>query len=132
MSGAPSDERAGIDSTQLCHQLYSRGTGCSLLLRYVVFTVPLLRAHPLPTNCRVILVTRHTVLLRGRLATVVNKLQIACSVHVTFTVAWSPSNDCKQTPYCLQHVRHIIFWDAITSSSVGVIYLVLCTYRSCN
>jgi hypothetical protein len=30
-------------------------------------------------------------------------------VHVTSTVVWSPSNGCKQAPYCLQHARHNIF-----------------------
>jgi hypothetical protein len=48
----------------------------------MVFTVPLLRSHPLPSNCCVILVTRHSLLLRGRLATVVNKLLPACTSHL--------------------------------------------------
>jgi hypothetical protein len=49
----------------------------------MVFTVPLLRAHPLPSNCCVILVTRHTLLLRGRLATVVNAILLgACMAHL--------------------------------------------------
>jgi hypothetical protein len=93
------DSRLGYwYSTQLCHQLYSRGTRLFLLLRHMVFTVPLLRAHALPSKCCVILVTRHTLLLCGRLATVVSKRHIAFRVHVTSTVAWSPSNGCKQTP----------------------------------
>jgi hypothetical protein len=53
----------------------------------VVLTVPLLRAHPLPSDCSVILVTRHTLLLTGRLATVVNKHHIAYSMHVTILKA---------------------------------------------
>jgi hypothetical protein len=57
--------------------------GCSLLLRYMVFTMLLLGAYSLASNCCVILVTRHTLLLRGRLATVANKRHIACSMHVT-------------------------------------------------
>jgi hypothetical protein len=60
--------------------------GCSLLLCHMVFTVPLLRAHPLPSNCCVILVTRHTLL--------------------------SPSNGCKQKLSLLtvdpQRARHTI------------------------
>jgi hypothetical protein len=55
----------------------------------MVFTMLLLHAHPLPSNCCVILATRHTLLLRGRLATVVNKHHIAYSMHVTL---WYPSS----------------------------------------
>jgi hypothetical protein len=66
---------------QLCHQLYSPGTRLFLLLRHVGFTVPLassaLQLLRHPSN------TSH------------------------FTVAWSPSNGCKQMPYCLQRARHI-------------------------
>jgi hypothetical protein len=80
--------------------------GCSLLLCYIVFTVLILRVHPPPSNCCVILITRHTLLLRGRLATVVNKCHIVCSVHVTSTVAWSPSNGCKQTLPLLTLLTH--------------------------
>jgi hypothetical protein len=87
----------------------------------------LCRAHPLPSNCCVILVTRHTLLLRGRIATVVNKRHITCSVHVTSTVAWSPSNGCKQTPYCLQHARH----NTKTLHSAHKVYLCV-SYDSQN
>jgi hypothetical protein len=33
------------------------------------------------------------------------------------TVAWLPSNCCKQTPYCLQHVRHNIYKDHVSVQS---------------
>jgi hypothetical protein len=83
----------------------ARERGCSYCC--VTWCLPCY-AHPLPSNCYVILVTRHTLLLCGRLATVVNKRHIACSMHVTSTVAWSPRNGCKHTPYCLQCARHNI------------------------
>jgi hypothetical protein len=87
----------------------------------MVFTVPLLRAPPLPINCCVILITGHTLLLRGSLTTVVNKRHIACSVHVISTVAWSPSNGSKQTPYCLQHARHNIKRSALFPNKRNII-----------
>jgi hypothetical protein len=75
------DDWSLIQLTQLtdfgssCATSYiARERGCSYCC--VTWCLPC-RAHPLPSNCYVILVTRHTLLLRGRLATVVNKRHIA-------------------------------------------------------
>jgi hypothetical protein len=67
----------------LCHQLYSRGRRLLLTVAlHGVYHAAAARASAAQQPLRHPRNTSHS------------------------TVGWSPSNGCKQTPYCLQHERH--------------------------
>jgi hypothetical protein len=60
---------------------------CALLFSHVVFIVPLLRAHPLPSDCCVVLVTRHVMFTaRARVRHIVCSVTLYCCLVAIATV----------------------------------------------
>jgi hypothetical protein len=75
---------------------------CALLLSDVVFIVPLLRTHPLPSDCCVVLVTRH-VMFTARVGHIVCSVTLYCCLVAIEIVV----NNVILPP--LQHAHHNIF-----------------------